>query len=247
MAASHAAAATKRAGDRLRPKAPANATVGNARAQADSTAATKPPLSVAANTTAPIRCQMDEPSSTKAAQEAAHNTASQVKKANAAGPTPGPGFIRNVATAARTAVMARTIPRTSTASTASNSVLVDIITTMLWHADRQIPAENAHALEQRRAARPWRTVHMRAVTSTSRRWLSVVAGGVVFLVALLSLMAWGCADVGGALSWERCTSAMARLLGRGLGLDSNVNILIPVVSGLVVGIGAWWLVRSGDR
>jgi hypothetical protein len=30
------------------------------------------------------------------------------------------------------------------------------------------------------------------------------------------------------------------------GLDSNLNVLIPVVSGLVGGIGASWLVRSGD-
>lgn len=97
MATSHAAAATNRAGDRLRPKAAANATVGNTRAQADSTAATKPALIVAANTTAPIRCQMDETSSTKAAQEAAHNTASHAKNAKAAGPTPEPGVTRNVA------------------------------------------------------------------------------------------------------------------------------------------------------
>ena len=83
------------------------------------------------------------------------------------------------------------------------------------------------------------------MSSTSRRWLSVLAGVVAFLLAFFFLMAWGCADVDGVSSWERCTSAMGTpaFSVEDWGLGSNLNILIPVVSGLVVGMGAWWLSR----
>lgn len=66
------------------------------------------------------------------------------------------------------------------------------------------------------------------------------------MVAFLLGMAWGCADVGGVSSWERCTSAMGTpaFSVEDWGLDSTLNILIPVVSGLLVGFVTWWLARS---
>jgi hypothetical protein len=86
---------------------------------------------------------------------------------------------------------------------------------------------------------------------TSRRWLSVLAGVVAFLVAFLFLIPWGCADVAGLSSWERCTSAMGTpaFSVEDWGLDSNLNILIPVVSGLLVGTVTWRLggLRHPDR
>jgi hypothetical protein len=86
------------------------------------------------------------------------------------------------------------------------------------------------------------------MTVTSRRLLSVLAGVVVFAAAFLFVMPWGCADVGGVSSWEHCTSAMGTpaFSFEDWGLDSSLNILIPVVSGLLVGIGTWWLGRMKD-
>jgi hypothetical protein len=79
----------------------------------------------------------------------------------------------------------------------------------------------------------------RAMTVTSRRWLSVLAGVVS---GLLFLMPWGCADVGGVSSWERCTSTMGTPVFsvEDWGVDSNLNIFVPVVPGLLVGIGTCW-------
>ena len=78
-----------------------------------------------------------------------------------------------------------------------------------------------------------------------------MAGVAALLVAFLFLMPWGCADVGGVSSWERCTSAMGTpaFSVEDWGLDSNLNILIPVVSGLLVAIVTWWLggLRHADR
>ena len=78
---------------------------------------------------------------------------------------------------------------------------------------------------------------------TSRRWLSVLAGVVAFLVVFFFLMPWGCADLGGVSSWERCTSAMGTpaFSVEDWGLDSNLNILSPVVFGVLFGIATWWL------
>lgn len=69
------------------------------------------------------------------------------------------------------------------------------------------------------------------------------AGVVAFLVAFLFLMAWGCGDVGGVSSWERCATAMGTpaFSVEDWGLDASLNILIPVVAGLLVGIVTWWL------
>lgn len=84
---------------------------------------------------------------------------------------------------------------------------------------------------------------------TSRRLPSVLAGVVAFLVACLFLMPWGCGD-GEVSSWERCTSAMGTpaFSVEDWGLDSNLNILIPVVSGLLVAIVTWrlWEFRHAD-
>ena len=86
---------------------------------------------------------------------------------------------------------------------------------------------------------------------TSRRWVSALAGVAALLVAFLFLMPWGCGDVGEVSSWERCTSAMGTpaFSVEDWGLDSNLNILIPVVSGLLVAIVTWWLggLRHADR
>jgi hypothetical protein len=84
------------------------------------------------------------------------------------------------------------------------------------------------------------------MSANSRRWLSVLAGVVAFLASFFFLMPWGCADVGGVSSWERCTTAMGTpaFSVEDWGLDSNLNTLIPVVSGLAVGFGASLLSRS---
>jgi hypothetical protein len=77
---------------------------------------------------------------------------------------------------------------------------------------------------------------------TSRRLLSALVGVAALLVAFLFLMPWGCADVE-VSSWERCTSAMGTpaFSVEDWGLDSNLNVLIPVVSGLLFSIVTWWL------
>jgi NhaP-type Na+/H+ or K+/H+ antiporter len=73
----------------------------------------------------------------------------------------------------------------------------------------------------------------------------VLLGVVAFLVAFLFLMAWGCGDVGGVSSWERCRSAMGTpaFSVEDWGLDASLNALIPVVLGLLVGIVTWWIGR----
>jgi hypothetical protein len=89
------------------------------------------------------------------------------------------------------------------------------------------------------------------VKVTSRKWVSVLAGVVAFLAAFLFLMPWGCGDVGGVSSWERCTSAMGTpaFSVEDWGLDLSLSILIPLVSGLLVAVVTWWLwrPRHADR
>lgn len=65
------------------------------------------------------------------------------------------------------------------------------------------------------------------------------------LLAALFLMAWSCLDVGGVSSWERCSSIMGTsgFSVEDWGLDSDLDVLIPVVPGLAVGIVTWLLGR----
>ena len=79
------------------------------------------------------------------------------------------------------------------------------------------------------------------MTATSRRWLPVVAGLAAAIAAFLALMPWGCVDVDGVPSWERCTSALGTpaFSVEDWGFDSSLNILVPVVALLVVGFVAW--------
>ena len=65
------------------------------------------------------------------------------------------------------------------------------------------------------------------MTARPRMWLTVSAGVVAFLGAFLFLMPWGCADVGGVSSWERCTSAIGTpaFSVEDWGLASNLNLL----------------------
>ncbi len=85
------------------------------------------------------------------------------------------------------------------------------------------------------------------MSPTSRSWFAAVAGIVAFLLAYLFLMAWSCNDVGGVPSWQRCSSVMGTpgFSVEDWGLDNDLNTLIPIVPGVVVGVGVWWL--SGRR
>ena len=81
------------------------------------------------------------------------------------------------------------------------------------------------------------------VSTRSRRWLSIVAGLAALIAAFLFLMAFSCNDVGGISSWERCSTAVGTpgFSVEDWGLDANLNLLIPVIVGLAVGVVAWWL------
>lgn len=80
------------------------------------------------------------------------------------------------------------------------------------------------------------------------RVLSSIGAGVFgFIVGALFLMPAGCNDVGGVPSWERCTSAfgLAAFSVEDLGLESTLDILIPVVAGLLVALATWALIGVG--
>lgn len=72
------------------------------------------------------------------------------------------------------------------------------------------------------------------------------AGVAAFVLAFLFLMPRSCLDVGGVSSWERCSSAIGTpaFSVEDWGLDSDLNVLIPILSGVLVGTVAWCFRRS---
>ena len=72
---------------------------------------------------------------------------------------------------------------------------------------------------------------------------SVAIGVAAFIGGYVSVFPSGCTDEGGVSSWERCTS----LIGTPAfsltdwGLDNQLDILIPLVVGVLAGGITWWL------
>ena len=81
------------------------------------------------------------------------------------------------------------------------------------------------------------------MTKVSRVWLSwiaVVAGLVGWYVFFFPS---GCADVGGVPSWERCSSSVGwpAFSVQDLGLSATLDIVQPLVAGVLLGVCMWWL------
>jgi hypothetical protein len=69
--------------------------------------------------------------------------------------------------------------------------------------------------------------------------------GIVALVAyVLFLFPSGCNDIGGVSSWGRCTSPMGlpAFSLEDFGLDANFTIILPLLTGVIVGFCVWWLI-----
>ena len=71
----------------------------------------------------------------------------------------------------------------------------------------------------------------------------MIAGFAAAIAYFVFLTPSGCNEGGGTTSWERCTS----LLGTpafsvvDFGLDATLDVVPPVLIGLLVGLITWWL------
>jgi hypothetical protein len=86
----------------------------------------------------------------------------------------------------------------------------------------------------------------------TRAIASVITGAVATVVAFLFLVPAGCNDVGGVPTWERCTSFLGTpaFSVEGFGWDNTLDVIQPVLVGLLVGLITWGLMglssSSGD-
>jgi hypothetical protein len=80
---------------------------------------------------------------------------------------------------------------------------------------------------------------------------SVITGVVATVVSFLFLVPAGCNEPGGVPSWERCTSFLGTpaFSVEDFGWDNTLDLIQPVLVGLLVGLITWWLLglsRSSD-
>lgn len=59
------------------------------------------------------------------------------------------------------------------------------------------------------------------------------------VITFLGTLTWGCDDVGGLSSWQRCRSALGNPIIEWPGGD--VGIVFPLLIAIAVGAVAWWL------
>ena len=78
---------------------------------------------------------------------------------------------------------------------------------------------------------------------TTKISASVIAGVVAAIVYFLFLTPSSCSDIGGVPSWERCTSwlEMPAFSVEDFGLNATLNVIPPVLVGILVGLITWWL------
>lgn len=78
---------------------------------------------------------------------------------------------------------------------------------------------------------------------------SAVAGFVALVLTFLFLMPWGCNDVGGVPSWERCITYMdtPAFSVEDLGLTAGFNLLVPLLLAAVVGSVTWILLGAATH
>jgi len=81
-----------------------------------------------------------------------------------------------------------------------------------------------------------------------RRLVSIAVGVVFFVGAYVFLFPTACAEVLGVSSWDRCTSVAGNpaFSVTDRGLDSSLDILIPLLVALVGAAVAWWLGGTGS-
>lgn len=79
----------------------------------------------------------------------------------------------------------------------------------------------------------------------------MIAGVVATVVSFLFLVPSGCTEEAGVPSWEQCTSFLGTpaFSVEDFGWDGTLNVLQPILVGLLVGLIIWWLSgpsRSSD-
>ena len=87
---------------------------------------------------------------------------------------------------------------------------------------------------------------MPAMERLPRKLTSVTIGVIAFVASYLFLFPSGCVDISGVSSWERCTTAIGTpaFSLTDWGLDNKLDILMPLVAGVLAGLVTWWLLGS---
>jgi hypothetical protein len=80
---------------------------------------------------------------------------------------------------------------------------------------------------------------MKVLGYLARAVLSLAAG----VTLVLAVSTYGCDDVGGVPSWERCHSFLSNSTIEWWGLLS----LVPLVAGVGLGGAVWWLLGRSER
>jgi mannose/fructose/N-acetylgalactosamine-specific phosphotransferase system component IID len=78
---------------------------------------------------------------------------------------------------------------------------------------------------------------------------AVIGGLVATVVAFPFLVPSGCTEVEGVSSWKRCTSFVGTpaFSVTDFGWDATLDVIQPVLVGLLVGLFIWWLVDGPSR
>ena len=82
----------------------------------------------------------------------------------------------------------------------------------------------------------------------TRTVATVITGVMAAVVAFLFLVPSGCTDQGGVPSWERCTSFLGTpaFSVEDFGWDTTLNLVQPILIGLLVGLLVWWASRPSQ-
>lgn len=86
------------------------------------------------------------------------------------------------------------------------------------------------------------------MTRRTRIIISVIAGVVATIVFFPLLVPSGCSEEAGVPSWEQCTSFLGTpaFSVADFGWDGTLDVIQPILVGLLVGLVVWWLSRP-DR
>jgi len=83
----------------------------------------------------------------------------------------------------------------------------------------------------------------------TRTIASVTVGALAMVGWFLLLTPSGCNEEGGVSSWERCTSWLGTpaFSVEDFGLDNTLDVIAPLLVGLLVGLITWWLLGLTRR